>query len=97
MTNFSGSAPRLRRILARFPGRRVLVVGDIILDEYLFGDGVCAIEWADRIRTLLPHDSLWITLRHYNVAENRRSIVMLGNGPRYEALLREYKRTAFGV
>lgn len=32
------------------------------LDEYLFGDGVCIIEWADRFRELLPADTRWISL-----------------------------------
>ena len=32
------------------------------LDEYLFGDGVCVIEWADRFRELLPQHATWITL-----------------------------------
>ncbi len=32
------SPARLRSLLARFPGRRLLVVGDVILDEYLTGD-----------------------------------------------------------
>lgn len=67
------------------------------LDEYLFGNGVCAIEWADRIRSLLPRERLWVTLRHYDLVENRRSIVLAGHGQRYEALLRDYKRAAFGV
>ena len=32
------------------------------LDEYLYGDGVCVIEWADRFRELLPPAARWITL-----------------------------------
>ena len=32
------------------------------LDEYLFGDGVCIIEWADRFKELLPHGTRWISL-----------------------------------
>jgi len=31
---------RLRKLLSRFAGRKLLVVGDIILDEYLVGDAV---------------------------------------------------------
>lgn len=31
-------AARLKRLLGRFAGRRMLVVGDVILDEYLHGD-----------------------------------------------------------
>ena len=32
------------------------------LDEYLFGDGVCIIEWADRFKELLPSGTRWISL-----------------------------------
>ena len=32
------------------------------LDEYLFGDGVCIIEWADRFAQVLPASTRWISL-----------------------------------
>ena len=32
-------------------------------DEYLFGDGVCIIEWADSFPELLPPNTRWITLQ----------------------------------
>lgn len=41
-------------------------------DEYFFADGVCCIEWSERIETLLPRDSIRITLAH--VGENTRVI-----------------------
>ena len=31
-------------------------------DEYVEGDGVCLIEWADRFRELLPARAVWISL-----------------------------------
>lgn len=31
-------------------------------EEYLFGDGVCIIEWASQIEELLPSDVLWLTI-----------------------------------
>lgn len=31
-------------------------------DEYIEGDGVCIIEWADRFRALLPGRAAWISL-----------------------------------
>lgn len=31
------------------------------LDEYLFGEGVCLVEWADRFPELLPAGVSWIT------------------------------------
>ena len=30
------------------------------MDDYLFGDGVCLIEWADMIKPVLPDDTIWI-------------------------------------
>ena len=35
---------------------------DLGLDEQLFGEGVCVIEWADRATELFPTDCLWIDL-----------------------------------
>ena len=31
------------------------------LDEYFFGDGICAVEWADKFRELLPPAARWIS------------------------------------
>jgi len=65
------------------------------LDEYLWRDGVCLIEWADRLRTVLPAERLWITLRHLD--DSKRGVVMRADGPRYDRLLREFRKAAFGV
>lgn len=35
---------------------------EIGLDEYLFGDGVCLIEWAGRIEELLPEDLIAVRI-----------------------------------
>lgn len=34
------------------------------LDDYLNGDGVTVIEWAERVRAALPHDILWIEFEY---------------------------------
>ncbi len=65
------------------------------LDDYLLGEGVCVIEWADRIAGRLPAEHLWVTLRHIN--RSKRGIVMRAHGPRYDQLLRDFRRSAFGV
>jgi tRNA threonylcarbamoyladenosine biosynthesis protein TsaE len=65
------------------------------LEEYLSGDGVCVIEWADRIEPALPDERLWIALRHLDVS--KRGIMFVAMGTRYDQLLREFRRTAFGV
>jgi tRNA threonylcarbamoyladenosine biosynthesis protein TsaE len=60
---------------------------DLGLDEYLGRKGVTAVEWADRISTILPKELLWITMRY--LGPSFRSIQIVGEGPRYKALLKE--------
>ena len=45
------------------------------LDEYLDGDGVTAIEWADKFEALIPPGALWI--RFQIRSENEREITGL--------------------
>lgn len=44
-------------------------------EEYVYGDGVCVIEWADKIQRLLPEKRLDIKLFH--VAEDERRIEVI--------------------
>ncbi len=30
------------------------------MDDYLFGDGVCLIEWAEKVEAILPENTLWV-------------------------------------
>jgi tRNA threonylcarbamoyladenosine biosynthesis protein TsaE len=64
------------------------------LEEYLGSAGIAAIEWADKVPSLLPEEMLWVHIR-YN-AKNIRSIEMLGKGKRYEALVNSLS-SEFGV
>jgi len=45
---------------------------DIGFDEYVYGQGVCVIEWAHLIKSALPDNYLWIELTH--IDENKRKI-----------------------
>lgn len=55
------------------------------LEEYFQGRGMTMIEWADRIPSLLPKETLRIHL-HYT-GKHSRSIEILGKGKRYEELV----------
>ncbi len=44
---------------------------EIGFEEYLNGDWVCVIEWADLIEDILPPDTLWISL-DYGDGEDER-------------------------
>ena len=48
---------------------------DLGLEEQLFGEGVCVIEWADRATELFPEDCLWIDL-DYGPDPDRRNIAL---------------------
>ena len=51
------------------------------LDEYFQGRGITAIEWADKIPSLLPEELLFICIAY--VDKNIRSLEIAGNGKRY--------------
>ena len=38
-------------------GERLTHIG---LDDYLFGEGVCVVEWADRFADVIPQQARWI-------------------------------------
>jgi len=58
---------------------------DLGLEEYFQGRGITAIEWADKIPSLLPKNILQIHLCH--TGERTRSIEIIGEGSRYEELV----------
>lgn len=53
--------------------------------EYFHGDGVCLVEWAERLGNELPPEQLTIFLAHRG--DDRRAIVFEPHGARYAELL----------
>ena len=68
---------------------------DLGLEEQLFGDGVCVVEWADRAAALFPEASLWIAL-DYAPGQSHR-IITLKNAPSRYRLMLEKLSAAFPV
>ncbi len=56
---------------------------DIGLDEALSGERVCLVEWAEKIRILLPNDRIEITF-HILGSERRRLSITAMDDPRFE-------------
>ena len=54
-------------------------------DEYFFGDGVCLVEWADRVTEVLPAERLEV--RFEVVSPTARRVEVVPHGPRYQALV----------
>jgi tRNA threonylcarbamoyladenosine biosynthesis protein TsaE len=65
------------------------------LEEYFRGDDVCAIEWAERVREILPAERLWITLRY--LEKSKRQLLFDVSGARYEQLLHEFRQQTFAI
>lgn len=60
-------------------------------DEYIFGSGVCVIEWADYIKSLIPQEHMEIRIKKMpNGNVNSRKINIICNGKRYN-YMREIK------
>jgi tRNA threonylcarbamoyladenosine biosynthesis protein TsaE len=55
-------------------------------DEYFGGEGVCIVEWADKVEATLPAEHLRIDIRV--VSENERQFDITATGERYEAVLK---------
>lgn len=49
-------------------------------DDLLYSDGVCLIEWADKVAEVLPRDTLQINIEHKS--ETARTFHFQGQGPR---------------
>jgi tRNA threonylcarbamoyladenosine biosynthesis protein TsaE len=60
-------------------------IAELGLDEYLYGGGVCVVEWADRAPGLLPEMHLRIDLTY--IDESSRGLSFRPAGVRYEALV----------
>ncbi len=60
-------------------------IGAIGYEEFLYGDGVSVIEWAERLGTLTPKEYLRVELKHKG--ENERSIKVSAVGKKYHEYL----------
>jgi tRNA threonylcarbamoyladenosine biosynthesis protein TsaE len=69
-------------------------ISDLGLDDYLFGDGVCVIEWANKGMTVLPEDHLVIKIDY--LSGDERSFTIEPHGARYERTLKQLKESVPG-
>jgi tRNA threonylcarbamoyladenosine biosynthesis protein TsaE len=62
---------------------------DLGLEEYFLGDGITAVEWADKIPSLLPNELLLVKI-HY-MGKTTRSLEILGKGDRYQKIIEGFE------
>ena len=51
---------------------------DIGWDDYLARDGVCAVEWSERVSDALPDDTIYVDIARGEEEENTRTITVTG-------------------
>ncbi len=58
-------------------------------EEFFYGEGVAVVEWADRLKELLPQERLDIHIEHHigNEKEKSRHFQFSAHGQRYEEIL----------
>jgi tRNA threonylcarbamoyladenosine biosynthesis protein TsaE len=66
-------------------------IADLGLEEYFYGDGVCAVEWADKGLHVVPQDNLLISIHYVPVSQTGRSICLKPQGERYNELIERLK------
>jgi len=83
INEYPGRIPLYHLDLYRLSGEGEL--GDLGYEEYLFGNGGAVIEWAEKIRNILPAESWFVRLS--SVDETGREIEIVGSRDRLAVLV----------
>jgi len=64
-------------------------IADLGLDDYLYSDGVCVIEWAEKGLSLLPQEHLMIVMSY--LGDTERRLVFKPGSQRYREMMTELR------
>jgi len=64
---------------------------DLGLDDYLYGSGVCVVEWAEKGLSVLPVEHLLIQIS--SLSDNERKLKLEPDGTRYLGILAQLNKT----
>lgn len=64
---------------------------DLGFDEYFYGDGVCIIEWADKIEDIIPKERIVLDIENGDDIDER-IIKVLGQGLSFQKLIKELNK-----
>lgn len=76
----SGELPLYHMDVYRLDGK----VDDLGIEEYYSKGGITIIEWADMISDYLPEERLDMKIKNSSEDENKRTIVLIPHGRKYE-------------
>lgn len=66
---------------------------DMGYEEYFYSDGIIVIEWAEKIKELLPEECFYVYLRYLD--ENKRELKISGRRDKMEKILKKLKKGGF--
>jgi tRNA threonylcarbamoyladenosine biosynthesis protein TsaE len=64
-------------------------IAELGLDDYLYGKGVCVVEWAEKGLSLLPPEHLLIEMSY--IADTERRLKLKPSGQRYRKIVAQLK------
>ena len=82
INEYPGKIPLFHLDVYRLSGARDLE--DMGYEEYFYGGGIIVIEWAEKIRDILPEKTLFVSMRY--VDENTREMIVEGPGDKIRRL-----------
>ena len=88
MNEYKGRLPMYHIDLYRL--ENTAEIADLGLDDYLYGQGLCVVEWADRAPDLLTPQHLMIKISL--LGENERRLELTAHGERYKEILADFKK-----
>jgi len=88
VNEYAGKTPFYHIDLFRLTGKET---EDLGLEEYFHSGGITAIEWADKVPSLLPKEVLRILIDY--TGKNSRKIEIVGKGIRYERLVNKLQNS----
>ena len=65
-------------------------IEDLGLDDYLYGNGICVVEWAEKGLSLLPLEHMLIEISYLD--DTKRSFHLKSSSERYQELLTQLRR-----
>ena len=64
-------------------------IAELGLDDYLYGNGVCVVEWAEKGSSIMPVEHLLIKISH--LSDTERNFQIEPSGQRYLEMLAQLK------
>jgi tRNA threonylcarbamoyladenosine biosynthesis protein TsaE len=65
------------------------------IEDYMYGNGITVIEWAERAEDIMPEERLWVTLSYLDY-ESKRRILFEASGEAYMEILLSLKEVLWG-